>query len=101
MSRSSSAKAMRIMNSSSSSKIECMRGADSGGQGMGKTTPNGRREQHHELRCGGERLASVTLRWMEPVELVAGRSCDSCTLCCKVIGVAVADYQKPRGHDCE
>jgi hypothetical protein len=35
---------------------------------------------------------------MEFVEIVAGRSCDSCTLCCKVI--AVAELDKPRGQDC-
>src|SRR5438094_347096 len=35
---------------------------------------------------------------MEPVELVPGRSCDHCTLCCKVIGVP--ELAKPQGHDC-
>src|SRR5947209_4099451 len=36
---------------------------------------------------------------METVALVPGRSCDNCTLCCKVIGVA--EFAKPRGRDCE
>lgn len=30
--------------------------------------------------------------------IVPGRSCDNCTLCCKVIGVPA--LAKPRGHDC-
>lgn len=32
------------------------------------------------------------------VAVVPGRSCDSCTLCCKVIGVPA--LAKPRGQDC-
>lgn len=32
------------------------------------------------------------------VDVVPGRSCDACTLCCKVIGVP--ELTKPRGHDC-
>jgi hypothetical protein len=35
---------------------------------------------------------------MQPVDIVPGRSCDSCTLCCKVLGVAVFD--KPQGREC-
>ncbi|MBX7200181.1 MAG: hypothetical protein K1X51_12505 [Rhodospirillaceae bacterium] len=32
------------------------------------------------------------------VDVVPGRSCDACTLCCKVIGVP--ELAKPQGHDC-
>jgi hypothetical protein len=35
---------------------------------------------------------------MEPNDLVPGRSCQGCTLCCKVI--AVAEFDKPRGRYC-
>jgi len=35
---------------------------------------------------------------MDSVELVPGRSCSNCTLCCKVI--AVAEFDKPRGRNC-
>ena len=32
------------------------------------------------------------------VDIVPGRSCENCTLCCKVIGVPALG--KPQGHDC-
>lgn len=35
---------------------------------------------------------------LDPVAVVPGRSCYSCTLCCKVIGVP--ELAKPQGHDC-
>lgn len=31
-------------------------------------------------------------------EIVPGRSCEACTLCCKVIGIPA--LAKPQGHDC-
>jgi hypothetical protein len=35
---------------------------------------------------------------MQPVDIVPGRSCDNCTLCCKVLGIA--EYAKPQGQEC-
>jgi hypothetical protein len=35
---------------------------------------------------------------MQPVDIVPGRSCDNCTLCCKVLGIA--EFAKPQGQEC-
>src|SRR5277367_1775345 len=35
---------------------------------------------------------------MQPADVVPGRSCANCTMCCKALGIA--EFAKPKGREC-